>query len=98
MELITMFACLASLAYPLFPEVCAITEVPKTHEFSDVEYCLTVQKVIEDNPTEWDGALVFCSEFDPDRDLERLLASDERMLGDVTKKEFDCLTDKSVRC
>ena len=96
-----MFVCLMSLSFPDFPEVCAIQTVERIHETSDVDYCLAVQASIDSNPAakaEWGAEIAFCGVFDPDRDLDRLHASDERMHGDVTGAEFDCLTDESVRC
>ncbi len=98
---IKMFVCLMSLSFPDFPEVCALQIVEQTHETSDVDYCLAVQTSIDSNPAaqvEWGAEIAFCGVFDPDRDLDRLKASDERMHGDVTKPELDCLVSKAVRC
>ena len=100
MGTIIMFACLVSLEYPDYPEVCQITEFEQTTEplLNATIYCEAVQHTIDQNPEEWDAVIAFCGVFDPERDLARLIASDKRLRGDVTDEEFDCLIDKSVRC
>ncbi len=100
METISMFVCLVSLAFPQFPEVCAVQIVESHGADSDVEYCNAVRIALAAHPDqdEWYGAIEFCALFDPERDQERLDESDVRMLGTVTDEEFKCLTNKTTRC
>ncbi len=93
-----MFVCLASLAYPNFPEVCTMQIVEQKGEDSDVMYCEAVQVAIDKNPQAWDAIIAHCAVFDPEQDIDRLNASDRRMHGDVTSEELECMTVSTIRC
>ncbi len=84
MDTMQMFVCLASLNFPTFPEVCAVTEMERE---TVQEHCLAVQAAIDRHPDtpEFHAVIVLCDEFDPENEehAERLAASDAGIVHEL---------------